>query len=150
MVEFIDGSVIAQASPPDMKLPISLALNWPNRVADAMAPIDWSRTQNWEFAPVDSQRFPALDLARRCGEVGGGAPAAFNAANEEAVAAFLAEQISFTDIVEIIDDVLSVIGGDVSGPLRDIDDVSAVEENARRSAQELIKRRSLNSQVKAN
>ena len=150
MVEFIDGSLIAQASPPDMKLPISLALNWPDRVADAMAPIDWSTAQSWEFAPVDNQRFPAIDLARRCGEVGGGAPAAFNAANEEAVAAFLTEQISFTDIVEIIDDVLSSIGGDVSGPLRDIDDVSAVEENARRSAQELIKRRSRNSQVKAN
>lgn len=150
MVEFVDGSVIAQASPPNMRLPISLALNWPDRVADAMAPIDWSTAQSWEFAPVDNLRFPAIDLARRCGEVGGGAPAAFNAANEEAVAAFLTEQISFTDIVEIIDDVLSSIGGEVSGPLRDIDDVSAVEENARRSAHELIHRRGRNSQVKAN
>lgn len=141
MVEFIDGSVIAQASPPNMTLPISLALQWPQRLAGAMTPIDWSTSHWWEFAPIDTLRFPAIDLARRCGEVGGGAPAAFNAANEEAVAAFIARQISFTDIVEIVDDVLSAIGGEVSVALRSISDVSAVEENARRKAHEIIARR---------
>ena len=138
MVEFFDGSVIAQASPPNMTLPISLALDWPHRIAGAIAPIDWSRSQQWEFRPVDNVRFPAIELARRCGEVGGGAPAAFNAANEEAVAAFISGRISFTDIVEIIDEVLTRIGGEVSDTLRDVDDVSAVEENARHAARERI------------
>ena len=73
--------------------------------------------------------------------VGGGAPAAFNAANEEAVSAFLSGRIKFTDIVEIIDDVITRIGGDVSAPLRNVDDVSAVEENARVVAREIIKER---------
>ena len=143
MVEFVDGSLIAQASPPDMTLPISLALNWPNRVSAAIPPLDWSTSHIWEFEPIDSQRFPAVDLARRCGEVGGGAPAAFNAANEEAVEAFIRERISFTDIVEIVDEVLIQIGGDVSAALRDVDDVSAVEENARAVANELIRGREL-------
>lgn len=143
MVEFIDGSVIAQASPPNMTLPIALALNWPNRVSGAISPLDWSASHTWEFAPIDNQRFPAVDLARRCGEVGGGAPAAFNAANEEAVGAFIASRIAFTDIVEIIDDVLTHIGGDVSAVLRDVDDVSVVEENARRVANDLITKREM-------
>ena len=143
MVEFVDGSLIAQASPPDMTLPISLALNWPDRVAAAIPPLDWSTRHTWEFEPIDSQRFPAVDLARRCGAVGGGAPAAFNAANEEAVEAFIRERITFTDIVEIVDEVLIQIGGDVSAALRDVDDVSAVEENARAVANELIREREL-------
>ena len=141
MVEFVDGSVIAQASPPNMTLPISLALNWPNRIENAIAPIDWTATHSWDFAPIDTSRFPAIELARRCGVVGGGAPAAFNAANEEAVSAFLSGRIKFTDIVEIIDDVITRIGGDVSAPLRNVDDVSAVEENARVVAREIIKER---------
>ena len=142
MVEFVDGSVIAQASPPNMTLPIALALNWPDRVPDAIEPIDWQVSHTWEFSPIDSERFPAIDLARRCGEVGGGAPAAFNAANEEAVTAFIDGRISFTDIVEVIDDVLAHIGGEVSATLRDIDDVSAVEENARAVAKEFLLKRS--------
>ncbi len=141
MVEFNDGSVIAQASPPDMTLPISLALNWPDRLAGAITPLQWGASHTWEFAPVDTLRFPAIDLARRCGVVGGGAPAAFNAANEEAVAAFITKKISFTDIVEIVDDVLSQIGGEVSAHLRDVHDVSAVEENARAVARDLVARR---------
>jgi 1-deoxy-D-xylulose-5-phosphate reductoisomerase len=141
MVEFIDGSVIAQASPPNMMLPISLALNWPDRLADAAPALTWSTAQSWDFTPIDSHRFPAIDLARRCGEVGGGAPAAFNAANEEAVAAFISGKISFTDILDVIDEVVSEIGGEVSATLRDIDDVSTVEENARRVAQLTISQR---------
>jgi 1-deoxy-D-xylulose-5-phosphate reductoisomerase len=141
MVEFIDGSVIAQASPPNMTLPISLALNWPERVAGAIAPVDWAAAHTWEFAPVDGARFPALELARRCGEVGGGAPAAFNAANEEAVAAFISGRIAFTEIVKTIEEVLSQIGGEVSAKLRDIDDVGAVEENARRVAAKVMSQR---------
>ena len=120
---------------------ISLALNWPNRIENAIAPIDWTATHSWDFVPIDTSRFPAIELARRCGVVGGGAPAAFNAANEEAVSAFLSGRIKFTDIVEIIDDVITRIGGDVSAPLRNVDDVSAVEENARVVAREIIKER---------
>lgn len=88
MVEFHDGSVIAQASSPAMKLPIALALSWPDRTAGAIPPIDWSAAHTWGFAPIDNAKFPAIDLARRCGEIGGSMPAIFNAANEEAVAAF--------------------------------------------------------------
>lgn len=142
MVEFIDGSVIAQASPPNMTLPISLSLNWPHRISGAAPAIDWSQSHTWEFTPIDHVRFPAIELARRCGEVGGGVPAAFNAANEEAVSAFIQGRISFTEILEIVDDVVTTVGGQVSETLHSVDDVSAVEENARKVAEEFISRKS--------
>ena len=106
MVEFIDGSTIAQASPPDMHLPIALGLAWPHRVADASARIDWTAAASWDFEPVDSVRFPAVDLARQAGERGDTHPAVFNAANETAVAAFLAGSLPFVDIVPVIARVL--------------------------------------------
>jgi 1-deoxy-D-xylulose-5-phosphate reductoisomerase len=102
MVEFVDGSTIAQASPPDMKLPISLALNWPNRVANVGVPIDWSVASTWEFRPLDDVAFPAVALAKRVGMAGGTFPAVFNAANEQAVIAFHAGRIGFTDILDIV------------------------------------------------
>ncbi len=83
MVEFTDGSTIAQASPPDMRLPISLALGWPDRVPGAALAVDWTRAQTWTFEPLDDEAFPAVGLAKRAGEAGGCAPAVFNAANEE-------------------------------------------------------------------
>lgn len=141
MVEFNDGSVIAQASPPSMKLPIALALSWPERTAGAISPIDWSAAHTWNFAPIDHARFPAIDLARRCGEIGGAMPAIFNAANEEAVAAFLKGEIKFTEIIEIVDAVLQHLASTAPTTLGDIADVSAIEDDARASANKNISMR---------
>ena len=141
MVEFNDGSVIAQASPPSMKLPIALALSWPERTAGAIAPIDWSTAHTWNFAPIDHARFPAIDLARRCGEIGGAMPAIFNAANEEAVTAFLKGEIKFTEIIEIVDAVLQHLASTAPTTLGDIADVSAIEDDARASANKNISMR---------
>lgn len=106
MVTFTDGSTIAQASPPDMKLPISLALGWPDRVAGAAAACDFSTASTWTFEPLDAAVFPAVDLARQAGQTGGCMTAVYNAANEEAAAAFLAGRIRFPAIVRTITDVL--------------------------------------------
>jgi 1-deoxy-D-xylulose-5-phosphate reductoisomerase len=106
MVEFTDGATIAKASPPDMRLPIALALGWPDRVPDAAAPVDWTQAQQWTFEPLDDHAFPAVALARRVGEAGGWAPAVYNAANEELVAAFHAGTIGFLQIVDTIADVV--------------------------------------------
>ncbi len=106
MVTFTDGSTIAQASPPDMKLPISLALGWPARVPAAAAACDFSTAASWEFEPLDADVFPAVDLARAAGKAGGCMTAVYNAANEEAAAAFLAGRIPFPAIVRTIADVL--------------------------------------------
>ncbi|MGI9823282.1 1-deoxy-D-xylulose-5-phosphate reductoisomerase [Agromyces sp. Marseille-Q5079] len=102
MVEFIDGSTIAQASPPDMRLPISLGLDWPNRVAAVGRPLDWTVASSWTFEPLDHEAFPAVALAKQVGRAGGDYPAVFNAANEEAVAAFHAGRIGFLDIVDTV------------------------------------------------
>ncbi|MFC5501226.1 1-deoxy-D-xylulose-5-phosphate reductoisomerase [Lysinimonas soli] len=106
MVEFVDGSTIAQASPPDMRLPISLALDWPHRVPDVGEPIDWSRAQSWDFEPLDDDAFPAVRLAKRVGEAGGTYPAVFNAANEQAVQAFHAKRIPYLSILAVIERVV--------------------------------------------
>ena len=138
MVQYLDGSTIAQASPPNMKGPISYALNFPERVKGATAAIDWTTSHSWTFNPVDNERFPAIDLARRCGTLGGGLPAIFNAANEVAVAAFIEGKIGFTSIIEIVEEVVQSLGTKSAGALRDIADVSAIEKDAHRIAQEQI------------
>ncbi|MBX3093106.1 MAG: 1-deoxy-D-xylulose-5-phosphate reductoisomerase [Cryobacterium sp.] len=102
MVEFVDGSTIAQASPPAMTLPISLALDWPNRVPDVGAPLDWTAAQSWTFEPLDSDAFPAVELAKQVGLAGGTFPAVFNAANEQAVDAFHDGRIGFLDILDTV------------------------------------------------
>jgi 1-deoxy-D-xylulose-5-phosphate reductoisomerase len=107
MVTFTDGSTIAQASPPDMKLPIALALGWPARVPAVAAACDFSSASSWEFEPLDTRVFPAVELAREAGETGGCMTAVYNAANEEAAEAFLAGRIGFPAIVRTIADVLS-------------------------------------------
>lgn len=107
MVTFIDGATIAQASPPDMRLPIALALGWPDRVRSRAVACDWTRPAKWHFEPVDELTFPAVQLARRVGLAAGSAPAVFNAANEVCVAAFLAGRISFPDIVVIVEQVVA-------------------------------------------
>ena len=106
MVEFVDGSTIAQASPPDMRLPISLGLAWPDRVPAAGRPIDWTEASTWTFEPLDDDAFPAVRLAKRVGIAGRTYPAAFNAANEVAVDAFHEGRIPFLRIVETIEAVV--------------------------------------------
>lgn len=107
MVQFVDGSTIAQASPPDMRLPIALGLGWPDRVPGSASACDWSKATSWTFEPLDTAAFPAVALAKAAARQGSTFPAVFNAANEEAVMAFHAGQIRFTDIVDTIDAVLS-------------------------------------------
>ncbi|MCU1597474.1 MAG: 1-deoxy-D-xylulose-5-phosphate reductoisomerase [Actinomycetota bacterium] len=102
MVEFVDGSTLAQASPPDMRLPISLGLDWPNRVAGVGVPLDWTTSMSWQFEPLDNETFPAVELAKSVGRAGGTYPAVFNAANEQAVLAFHAGRIGYLDILDII------------------------------------------------
>jgi len=107
MVQFVDGSTLAQCSPPDMKLPIALALSWPDRLPGVARPCDWTSAASWTFEPLDNDAFPAVELARSAGELGGTAPAVFNAANEECVDAFHEGRIGFLDILGIIERVLS-------------------------------------------
>jgi len=139
LVEYIDGSTIAQASPPNMKGPIAYALSYPDRISRATTPIDWSKSHTWQFLPIDNEKYPAIELAKRCGQVGSGLPAAYNAANEVAVAAFLAGQIKFTAIIDIVEAVVQSFGSNTPTTIRDIFDVSAVEQSARSKASELIK-----------
>ena len=103
MVEFVDGSTIAQASPPDMRLPISLGLDWPHRVAGVGTPIDWTVAASWTFEPLDDDAFPAVRLAKQVGRAGRTYPAVFNAANEQAVDAFHAGRLPFLGIVETVE-----------------------------------------------
>ena len=139
LVEFTDGSTIAQASPPNMKGPIAYALAYPERINKACAPIDWSKSHTWNFSPIDNEKYPAVELAKRCGELGGGLPAVYNAANEVAVAAFLAQRIKFTAIIELVERVVQAFGSNTPTTIRDISDVSAIEHSARMKAEELIK-----------
>ncbi len=106
MVEFTDGSTIAQVSRPDMKLPIALGLGWPDRVPGAVPAMDWTRPQGWSFEPVDARAFPALELAITAGRAGGTAPAVLNGANEVAVAAFVDGRLSFLGIADTVGAVL--------------------------------------------
>jgi 1-deoxy-D-xylulose-5-phosphate reductoisomerase len=106
MVTFTDGSTLAQASPPDMKLPIALALGWPSRVAGAALACDFSTASTWDFEPLDAAVFPAVELAKEAGTRGGCLTAVYNAANEEAAEAFLDGRIRFPAIVRTIAEVL--------------------------------------------
>jgi 1-deoxy-D-xylulose-5-phosphate reductoisomerase len=134
MVEFVDGSTIAQASPPDMRLPISLGLDWPHRVPGVGAPIDWTRAAQWTFEPLDDDTFPAVALARRVGELGGTYPAVYNAANEQAVEAFHARRVPFLGIVETV---RRVVDAHAPGPAT-LEGVLAAEAWARDEADRLL------------
>lgn len=138
MVTFTDGSTIAQASPPDMKLPIALALGWPARVPGAAAACDFSTASTWEFEPLDDDVFPAVALAREAGTRGGCMTAVYNAANEEAAAAFLAGQIRFPDIVRTVAAVLRA-GDQWAAEPRTVDDVLAAQDWARARAQTALR-----------
>jgi 1-deoxy-D-xylulose-5-phosphate reductoisomerase len=136
MVEFIDGSTIAQASPPDMRIPIALALGWPARVPDAAPAVDWTTAHTWTFEPLDYRAFPAVTLARQVGEAGGTMPAVYNAANEECVGAFMAGSIPFAGIVDTVAQVVSE-HQDPAGGAVELADVLAADAWARGRAREL-------------
>jgi 1-deoxy-D-xylulose-5-phosphate reductoisomerase len=106
MVEFSDGATLVQASPPDMRLPIAVALGWPERVPGAAPALDWTSAARWTFEPLDAVAFPAVALARRAGSAGGCTPAVLNAANEELVAAFHDGSVGFLQIVDTVADVV--------------------------------------------
>lgn len=136
MVEFRDGSTIAQASPPDMRLPIALALAWPHRLPDAAPAVDWSTAHTWQFAPLDDATFPAVALARAAGAAGRCRPAIYNAANEECVAAFVAGRLPFVGIVDTVERVLAR-APDLAEP-GTVEEVLAAEAWARASAREIM------------
>ena len=130
MVTFTDGSTIAQASPPDMKLPIALALGWPARVPAAASACDFSTASTWHFEPLDNAVFPAVDLARQAGTTGGCMTAVYNAANEESAAAFLSGRITFPAIVRTVAEVLHAADRWAAEPAT-VDDVLAAQDWAR-------------------
>ncbi len=140
MVEFTDGSTLAQLSPPDMRLTIALALGWPDRVPDAAAPMDWTAAQQLTFEPLDDAAFPAVALARRVGTAGGCAPAVYNAANEALVAAFHDGSIGFLQIVDtladVVDEWLSEHQSDIGNP-GTVEDVEQADAWARARAAQL-------------
>jgi len=136
LVEFTDGSTLAQASPPDMRLPIALALAWPDRVPEAAAAVDWREAHNWELRPLDDEAFPAVRLAKEAGMAGRLRPAIYNAANEECVAAFVSGRLPFLGIVDTLERVLAA-APDFADP-GTVDDVLAAETWARATAQRMI------------
>ncbi len=139
MVTFFDGSTIAQASPPDMRLPIALALGWPARVPGAALPCDFTTASTWDFEPLDDEVFPAVALAREAGSRGGCLTAVYNAANEEAAEAFLDGRIRFPAIVRIVAEVLR--GADQwSGEPATVDDVLDAQDWARDLARRAVTR----------
>ncbi|MBW9205500.1 1-deoxy-D-xylulose-5-phosphate reductoisomerase [Mumia sp. zg.B17] len=142
MVEFVDGSTLAQASPPSMLIPIALGMGWPDRVPDAGPGCDWTQASTWDFAPLDDEAFPAVRLAREAGAFGRTAPAVYNAANEECVGAFLDGNLPFLSIVDTVGAVLSehLTDAGVRSKTEPVtaDDVLAADAAARERAQELM------------
>ncbi|GAA0457829.1 1-deoxy-D-xylulose 5-phosphate reductoisomerase [Paractinoplanes deccanensis] len=138
MVEFTDGSTLTQASPPDMRLPIALALAWPERVPGATAAVDWTLAHNWELRPLDEEAFPAVRLAKQAGREGRCRPAIYNAANEECVAAFVAGRLPFLGIVDTLEEVLAE-APEFAEP-GTVEEVLAAETWARAQAQRVIAR----------
>jgi 1-deoxy-D-xylulose-5-phosphate reductoisomerase len=136
LVEFADGSTLAQASPPDMRLPIALALAWPDRVPEAAAGVNWREAHNWELRPLDGEAFPAVRLAKEAGQAGHCRPAIYNAANEECVAAFVAGRLPFLGIVDTLEGVLAA-APDFPEP-GTVNEVLAAEAWARAQAQRMI------------
>ncbi len=135
MVEFVDGSVIAQCSPPDMKLPIALGMSWPDRVPHVSTPVDWTKSHSWVFEPLDESVFGAVALARQVGTAGLTYPAVFNAANEQAVDAFHEGRLSFVGIVDLISEVVSLHRPE---PELSLESVLEAERWARETADSLI------------
>jgi len=135
MVEFVDGSTIAQASPPDMRLPIALGMAWPRRVPGVGAPIDWTTAASWTFEPLDEAAFPAVALAKKVGSAGSTYPAVYNAANEQAVDAFHEGRLPFLGIVDTI---AEVVERHESPAELTLESLAEAEAWARRAADALI------------
>lgn len=135
MVTWKDGATIAQASPPDMKLPIALGLTWPKRLSDIEKPVDFLQQQEWTFEPVDSQTFPAINLARAAVTESPTHPAVYNAANEVFVDAFLRGQLAYLSIVDLLEEVLTEHQG-IDEPT--LDDILGAQEWAKASARSHI------------
>ncbi len=136
MVQFVDGSTLAQASPPSMKLPIALALTWPDRLPDVAPALDWSTASGWDFEPLDEAAFPAVELARTVGRTGRCRPAVYNAANEEAVAGFLNGNLPFTGIVDTVARIVD--SAPDFGVPTSVSDVNSAESWARQQVRALI------------
>jgi 1-deoxy-D-xylulose-5-phosphate reductoisomerase len=136
LVRFRDGAALAHLGYPDMRVPISYALTYPERAATPIPPLDLSAGVTLEFSAPDLDTFPLLGLARRAGDDGGTSPCVFNAANEVAVAAFLAGRLPFVGIAEVVAETLDAVDG---GAARDLEDLIAVDDAARRHAQEALK-----------
>jgi 1-deoxy-D-xylulose-5-phosphate reductoisomerase len=132
LVRFRDGATLAHLGYPDMRVPISYALTHPERSATPIPQLDLAAGLTLEFAAPDLETFPLLGLARRAGEVGGTYPCAFNAANEVAVAAFLAGRLPFLGIADTVDDALGAVDG---SPARDLDELVAADAEARAAAE---------------
>ena len=141
MATFTDGSTLAQASPPDMKLPIALALGWPERVAGAALACDFITASTWEFLPLDNEVFPAVNLARQAGTRGGCLTAVYNAANEEAAAAFLSDRIPFPAIVDTVGDVLHAADQWAAEPAT-VEEVLDAQRWAREMARRIVEEKS--------
>ncbi len=137
MVEYRDGSVVAQLGAPDMRTPIACALAWPERIESGVEPLDFTTLAQLEFAPVDAARFPCVALAAAAIRRGGTAPAALNAANEAAVESFLAGRLAFTQIAEVIESVLGEVDAE---PLSTLEQVYAADVEARALASRFISR----------
>ncbi|CAM3623703.1 1-deoxy-D-xylulose-5-phosphate reductoisomerase [Litorimonas haliclonae] len=140
MVEYIDGSVLAQMGSPDMRTPIAYAMGWPARIAAPVERLDFAKISELTFFEPDLETFPALRLAREALEAGGKAPNTLNAANEVAVEAFLSEKIGFLDISQMVERTLSHLSrdSDFSRPAASIDEILASDAQARRTAHEQI------------
>jgi 1-deoxy-D-xylulose-5-phosphate reductoisomerase len=138
MVTFHDGATLAQASPPDMRLPIGLALAWPERLPGAAPSCRWDTAQSWTFEPLDDDAFPGVRLARAAGELGGCVPAVLNAANEEAVGAFLAGACTFLGITDTLARVLDAADAWTADPAT-VADVLAAQDWARARAREIAR-----------
>jgi 1-deoxy-D-xylulose-5-phosphate reductoisomerase len=136
MVEFVDGSTIAQASPPDMRLPISLGMAWPDRVPGVGVPLDWTTASTWTFEPLDDEAFPSVLLAKQVGRAGATWPAVFNAANEQAVHAFHDGRVGY---LGILDTVREVVERHDAGPST-LEGVLEAERWARAEADALLSR----------
>ncbi len=137
MVTFVDGATIAKASPPSMKLPIALALGWPERVPGASAACDFSTASQWTFEPVDDTVFPAIEVARRAGKAGGSLTAVFNAANEVAAQGFFDGVLRFPQIVETVAEVIDD-ADQWRGTPGSVDEVFAADRWARERAAQLV------------
>jgi 1-deoxy-D-xylulose-5-phosphate reductoisomerase len=141
MVEYVDGSILAQLGPTDMRMPIQYALTYPKRVSSNGCALDWSTLKQLDFEEVPAGKFPCLELAKEALRQGGPLPCALNAADEIAVAAFLAGRLSFSGIPAVIE---AVLHGMPRGKLQGIDDVLAADAEARRRAIQEVERRKLN------